>query len=285
MSRLVALLVLCSCGCAYIDAGNVGIRINSYGTQRGVEDMPLLTGRVMYNPFTQTVHEFPTYMQNTNWNKGSAKDESITFNSSEGSNLNVDVGVSYTLERDKVPAFFVKFRRDIDTVTHGYLRNKVRDAIVRMASIHKAAEIFGEKKQMMLAEVLDLVKSEVEDDGFIIDNISFTSEIRCDDRVKASINAVIESSQKALEAENKIKQIEAEAKQKIAAAEGAAESAIKAAEAKAKSALLEAEANLKLSASLTPALIQYKALEKWDGVAPKVMSGDGSGLLMTVDAK
>lgn len=263
--------------CAYIDAGNVGIKINSFGPQRGVQDIPVLTGAVFYNPFTQRVHEFPTYMQNITW----SNDESISFNSSDGATLSADVGMSFTLRADKIPDFFIKFRKDIEIIKHGYLRNKTRDAITRITSAHPATEIFGGKKTVVLTEVAQLLREELADDGIDIDSISFMSEIRCDDRVANAINAVIESSQRALEAKNKIAQIEAEALQKEAEAKGKALAIITEAEARAKAAELESKSNENLGKSLTPALIQYKMLERWDGVAPKVV-GD-SQLLMKLE--
>ena len=42
-----------------IDAGNVGIKINLYGTDRGVDNITIVTGRVWYNTWTTKIIEFP----------------------------------------------------------------------------------------------------------------------------------------------------------------------------------------------------------------------------------
>src|SRR5574339_802290 len=138
MNKIWILGLLLFTGCTLVEPGHVGIRVILYGTQRGVEDYPLTTGRVWYNPITENVYEFPTFMQQAVWAaKDSDKDESVTFNSVEGAALNVDVGIAYQIEAEKVPHIFVKFRQDVDTLTHGYLRTKIRDALNRHASTMK----------------------------------------------------------------------------------------------------------------------------------------------------
>ncbi|RYD92814.1 MAG: hypothetical protein EOP54_20175, partial [Sphingobacteriales bacterium] len=50
-----------------IDAGNVGIKINLYGTDRGVDNITIVTGRVWYNTWTTKIVEFPTYTQSVDY--------------------------------------------------------------------------------------------------------------------------------------------------------------------------------------------------------------------------
>lgn len=272
---LAAVLVV---GCTRIEPGYVGIKVNQYGSQKGVEDFPLLTGRVWFNPFTHSVYEFPTYMQNRSWTSTSEwgdEDESISFNSSEGATISADVGLNYTIQADKVPHIFVKHRQSVEVITQTYLRNKVRDALNRAGSQFKAVDIFGEKKQDLLDKAQNLLQEEVADDGFIIDTLTFLNAPQADVRVMDSINSVIEATQLAIEAENKVRQIEAEARQSVAKAKGESESVLMQAQA-------QAQANRLLTESITPALIQYKMLEQWDGVAPKVLGGGAEQLLLSV---
>ncbi len=273
MNRLMLLglllMVAPGCaGCTRVEPGYVGIKVNMYGTQKGVEDFPLLAGRVWYNPFTEEVYTYPTFMQNMSWTER----EAITFNSIEGSSITADVGVNYTLNAEQVPHLFIEFRQDINAITHGYLRNQVRDAFGRVAGTYKAIEIFGEKKQSLLDAVKADLIHKLKEKGFVLDTVSFMSAPRADERVMQSINSVIEATQKAIEAENKVRQVEAEAMQDVAKAEGKAKSILT--EAKA-----QAEANKLLTESITPELVRYRMLEKWDGVAPRFVGADASILL------
>lgn len=269
-------LVICitsiGCGRQYIEPGSVGLKVNLYGTGKGVEDYPVQTGVIWYNPWSEAVYEYPVHVQNITWTKDpfeeSPNDESLSFNSKEGAVLNADVGFTLSLDQEKVPSIFKKYRKDIDTIIRGPIRNKIRDAINNEASNHNATEIFGPGRAAILTNAKTKLKAELEPEGFIIDELTFANEIRADDRVKQSINAVIEASQRALEADQKVKQIEAEAQQKVAEAKGLAESVLLKAKA-------DAEANDTLAKSITPELLQYEAMRKWDGKLPMV-SGSGA---------
>lgn len=96
-----------------------------------------------------------------------------------------------------------------------------------------------------------------------------------------SFNNAIEekqtAEQEALQAENILRRIEVEAQQKIETARGAAESLKLDAEAQAEAirmkAIAEAEAQKILAEVVTPDVIRLRAIEKWDGVMPRV-TGD-----------
>lgn len=270
MRYLILTLLVILNGCTLVEPGYVGIRVNLYGSDKGTEEKPLQTGRVFYNPWSEDIYTFPTFMQNVIWThdetEGSPHDDSITFNSIEGAGLNVDVALSFSLNKDKVPTIFNKHRMDISHIASTYLRQHVRDALNLTASKMKVVDIFGTKKEELITSAKNHLNSILEPQGFIIDNFSFVSNFRVDERVESSINATIEATQRAIEAENKIKQSEAEAKQLIAEAQGKAESILL--EAKAKS-----DANKMITQSLSEELLKYEALQKWDGIMPKVTGG------------
>ena len=254
-------------GCDVIEPGHVGIKVNLYGEQKGVQNYTLRTGAIWYNRFSEQVYEFPTFMQNAVWTQSSDEqsptDDSVTFNSSEGAVVNTDIALSYQIDKDKVPEIFVELRQDADYITHTYMRGKVRDAINRIASTMKVTDVFGEGKQKLLLDAKKELERELGHKGFIIDMIAFVGEMRVDAKVLDSINLTISASQKAIEAQNKVVQSKAEADQKIEEARGEAESITLVAEAKA-------GANKILTESLSPELLHYEALQRWDGILPKV---------------
>lgn len=263
-------------GCGYVPPGHVGVKVNFYGSNRGVDDLTIVTGRVWYNPFTTEIHEFPTFMQNVVWTKdtteGSPTDESISFNSKEGASLNADVGLSYQIRPEKVPHVFNELRKDADYITRVYLRTKIRDSFNRYSVNYTAVQIFAEGKNSLLKDVrTDLEKSL--GDRFVFDTITLVGQVRGDSSVEQSINRTIEATQRAIEAENKVQQIKAEAEQKIAEANGKAQSILAVAKA-------ESEANRIIAESIKPELMQYKSLEKWDGVLPRFI---GSGTIPFVN--
>lgn len=256
--------------CTVIPPGYVGIKVNQSGGNRGVDQYPVLTGRQFYNPVNERIYEYPVFLQTVVWTKdvkeGDAVDQSITFNSIEGAVVNVDVSLSYAFMTDKVPSIFVEFRRTPEEITNTYMRTKVRDAFSRVASSMPIVDIFGAKKQELLARVKQDLINDLEPKGFRIDSISMVGNPRLDANVAASINSVIQAAQRAQEAQNKVAQVEAEARQKVAEAEGEAQKITTLAEA-------QATANERLTRSLTPQLVQYEALQKWDGKLPQMTGG------------
>ncbi len=76
------------------------------------------------------------------------------------------------------------------------------------------------------------------------------------------------ATQRAQEAQNKVAQSRAEAEQRVAEANGIAQSVL----IKAKA---QADANRILNESLTPMLIQYEGLQRWNGTLP-LMTGGGA---------
>jgi regulator of protease activity HflC (stomatin/prohibitin superfamily) len=263
---------LTTAGCTKVEPGYAGIRVNLYGSQRGVSSLPLVTGRVWYNPLTEEIYQFPTFMQNVVWTRtpseGRPFDESFTANSREGVPFNFDVGVSYQIEADKVPSIFLKFREDAHTLTTVYIRNQVRDAFSIEASKMAIMDIVGPGKPHLLNAVQHDLEGKLGPDGIHFDNVSIIGKTRLPEQVEASINSVIEATQRAQEAQNKVAQSRAEAEQRVAEANGIAQSVL----IKAKA---QADANRILNESLTPMLIQYEGLQRWNGTLP-LMTGGGA---------
>ncbi len=270
---MLAIVVGGNSGCTKVEPGWAGIRVKLYGSQRGVQDFPVITGRVWYNPWTEEIYQFPTYMQNVIWsaspNEGARYDESFTANSQEGVPFNFDVGVSYQIDAAMVPHIFLKFREDANTLTSIYIRNQVRDFFSIEASKMPIMQIVGPEKQILLSRVLMDLRAKLGPDGIRFDNISIIGRMRLPSQVEDSINAVIEATQRALEAQNKVAQSKAEADQRIAEANGIAQATMIRAKA-------QADANNLLNSSLTPMLIQYEALQKWNGTLPQVTGAGGT---------
>lgn len=268
-------------GCTRIEPGYVGIKVNQAGSDKGVEDYPMLTGWIFYFPMTTRIYEYPTFQQNVVWSatgneKVSSGDESISFNCKGGAAITADVSMSGKFKTERVPSVFVKFRTDPERIVHGYLRNEVRDALGRIASTYDPMDIIGEKR----AEFLDAIKKEVESrvgDWWVIDYITFANKLRMDQRIETSINNIIEQKQQTAASLLKVKQTQAEADQKVAAAEGEARSKIAIAKGDSEAVLIkaktQAEANLLLSQSLTPVLVQYETVQKWSGNLPVYTGG------------
>src|SRR6202158_1397111 len=138
-----------------IEAGHVGVEINLAGNQRGASEIPVRTGWVVYSPLSTQIIEFPTFVQTVKWtkdtNEGHPVNEEMGFNSKEGMEIFVDVSLSYAIEAAKAPDFYVKYRlADMESFTHGILRDVGRHSLNGVASTYVVEDIYGEKKAEFL---------------------------------------------------------------------------------------------------------------------------------------
>jgi len=277
---MVVLLSFGSAACSKVPAGHKGVKVYLLGSSKGVEAEELGVGRYWIG-WNEELYLFPTFTQNYVWTKdpaeGSENDESITFQTVEGLSVNADVGISYHIDPNKVTDIFQKYRKGVDEITDIFLRNMVRDAFVTVASTKPVETVYGAGKSDLIKEVEKMVKAQVAVIGIEIENIFLIGDMRLPGAVLAALNAKIEATQKAQQRENEVREAEAQAKKKVAEATGEAQSITVKATA-------QAEANKILAASITPTLVQYKAIEKWDGVLPK-FSGSSAVPFVNIDDK
>jgi len=257
-------LILLISSCERIDAGHVGVKVNLYGNGKGVDDVTECTGWVFYNPFTTKIYEFPTFIQHKEYKKNKDVDNSFIVNSKDGSEFSVSPIMNYSVQREKVPAIFSKYRRSLPEIEEGFLKTAVYDAF-RLATNKYTADELISNRAVFEVEVLRLLEGQLFQEGFIINQ--FTSNLIYPETFKKSIEAKNNAVQSALRAENEVKTAEAQAKIKIATANGNAEAMLTAAKA-------EAEANRMKQVTLTPLLLQLEWINKWNGKLPETMLGD-----------
>lgn len=133
--------------------------------------------------------------------------------------------------------------------------------------------------------------------GIEVDAVSITN-FDFSESFNASIEAKVVAIQRAQEAENKLREIEAIAKQveaeargranaSIASATGEAQAAVMRADGAAKARAIDSEsiaaANLRISASITDELIKYNTVDKLSSNVRVMIVPSGSGLILSPD--
>ncbi len=268
IAGVVALVVLIMSstfiGCARIEAGYVGIKVNLLGGNRGVQDITEVTGFVVYNALTSKVYEFPTFVQHKVWtadtNEDSPSNEEFVVTTKDGLSVSFDIGLDYQVIQSKVPEIFNKYRRPLEVITNEFIRTMVRNAYNQTASNFAAEELVA-KRTSYETEVRKKLDEEMRKSGFDIIQIGIIGKVRLPPGIENAINAKIQAVQEAIRAENQKQSVIAEANKSIEESKGAAESMRIRAESQAK-------ANEILNKSLTPMLIQKMYIEKWDGKMP-----------------
>lgn len=251
--------------CERIDAGHVGVKVDMYGSGKGVNDVTEVTGWVFYNPFTTKIYEFPTFIQHKEY----TGENSFIVNSKDGSEFTVSPIMNYSVQREKVPTIFAKYRRSLGEIEEGFLKTAVYDAFRLATNKYTADNLIGNREQFEI-EVRRILESQLLKEGFVVSQ--FTSNLVYPDTFKKSIEAKNNAVQSALRAENDVKKAEAEAKIKIAKANGEAESMLALAKA-------EAESNRLRQQTLTPMLLQQQWIEKWKGNVPTTQLGGNTQVL------
>lgn len=279
MLTICLLFLVTTVGCSKVPAGNVGIKVNLLGGEKGVETEELGVGRYWIG-LNEELYVFPTFLQNYVWTQsateGSEDDESIKFQTSNGMSVGADVGISYSIVAGKADELFQKYRKGVGEITDLYLRNMVRDAFVMEASLLTVQDIYGRGKTLFLENVQARVRNQV-GDMLNVERIYLIGDLRLPEPIIAALNAKMAATQKAEQRRNEVQQAKAEADKKIEDARGIAESILRVARA-------EAEA-LELKAKVlrdNPALVNYEAIQKWDGALPQV---NGSASLPMINLK
>lgn len=266
------LLILLSNSCERIDAGHVGVKVNLYGTGKGVDNVTECTGIVFYNPLSTKIYEFPTYIQHKEYIVTEEVDNSFVVNSKDGSEFHVSPIVNYSLKREKVPTIFAKYRRSLESIEEGFLKTTIYDAFRMTANSYTAEELIS-NRQVFENKVRAKLDSDLLKEGFVITQL--TSNLGYPETFKKAIEAKNNAVQTALTAENQVKTAEAQAKIKVATAEGNALAMLATAKA-------EAESNRLRQQTLTPMLLQQKWIEKWDGKLPTTQLGSGTNMMYNV---
>lgn len=278
--KLIALVVIIAVGAIgffsilqRVPQGHVGILVHTMGNSRGPDVEALPMGRYFVNPFTQELHLMETFTKNYAWTEdrteGSRENEEIVFQDQQGLVIRTDVGIEMSVNGERAAFLFERYRRKVEEIIDGPLRNYVRDRFVAHASTMLIEDIHGARKTELLQLVRDDVQAEYEQYGINVSQLYWIGEMRIPPAVERSIEARVQATQDAIRAENQLRQTEAQAAMDVAQAVGEAEALVAAASGEAQAIELRGAA---LRAN--PEVLQQDAIQRWNGVLPSVLVGD-----------
>lgn len=262
----------------YVEPGHVGILIHRAGG--GVDAKPLGPGLHLRNPLLSAIEEYPVYMQTLvltrGESEGSSGNDEINVNSKEGQPISLDVAMSFEIDPAKVPALYQTFRTDIGSIQHGYVKQTIRQALQEVVGDEAIADIMGPKKAETVSRAQALLSQRLAQYGIVVKQFTL-NEFRAPPSVIEAINAKNVMQQQALTAQNELQKNEFQARGDSIKAAGRAKAILAEAEA-------QSRANRLLSESLTPTLVQYRLIDKWNGAMPQV-SGGGTPLIQLPPVK
>jgi regulator of protease activity HflC (stomatin/prohibitin superfamily) len=212
-----------------------------------------------------------------------AGDDSIKIQSNEGQQINLDVVIQYQVEKAKASQLYVDWGgAPIETVEDGVVRQYTRSQVPVVAARFGWEEITSTKRDEVVNEITDRLRDEF--DKRHLKLISFgIREVHLPQSLQDALNQKIQAQQAAEQQKYQLAQAEVKAQQDVAQATGQANAVKARAEGDAQAILTKAKAqataNDLLARSITPALIQYEQLQRWDGKLPLFTGGAGTPLL------
>lgn len=185
------------------------------------------------------------------------------------------IAVNYRLVSDKSPEMYKNVGIDYQTV----LITPVVQECMKSATAKYTAEELITERAAVGDEVKTALDSKLNSYGIYIEKFNIVNF-----DFSAEFNNAIEAKQVA---EQNLLKTKTEQQQAIEIANAEAKKKVIAADAQAKATLTEAQAqadaNKLLEESLTEKVIAYEQIQKWNGVMPKVTSGENGGLLFNVN--
>lgn len=256
-------------GCERVEPGEVGIKVNKLGDDKGVGEV-VGVGRV-WTGWNTELYTFPTFKQMKTY------DEPFSFQMSDGTAIGHKIGVAYRVDPAKVTTVFQAYRKGVDEITDTELRQQIADILNRLSSRMTTDKFIDGGKSDLLSAALTELQSKMDKVGIEVISLSWIEKPIYPDTVISSINAKVTANQTTLQRIQEVQQSKAEADKKIEEARGEAQSTMLKAQA-------EADAiNLRGSALRNnPEVIKLNLIEKWDGKLPVYQGGNGPTSILDV---
>jgi regulator of protease activity HflC (stomatin/prohibitin superfamily) len=175
--------------------------------------------------------------------------------------VSTSVAVNWHIEPSRVNQVFQQVG-DMDAIVSGIINPAVSEVVKASIAQRPVKDILQERVKLK-DEIDTALTKRLEPYGVVVDDVSLVN-FAFSPEFNAAIEAKQVAEQQAQQAAFKAQQAEQEAKAEINRAKG------------------QAEAQRLLRETLTPAILQQRAIEKWNGQFPTVMSGEGTLPLINV---
>jgi len=275
MLLMVALTMTLTSCMHRTEIGSASVILEKYGDNKGVQPKAVGPGNY-FESWGQNYYDFPTFKVNYTFTasstEGSKDNEEFTFQTKEGMECAVDLGIAMHFDFDKLPHMYTTYHKQVEEIRSIVLRNTVRDALNRISGNMPVESVYGAGKGLLIDSVKKVVTANLKNDGILIDNIYLIGSVRIPKSIKDALDAKVAMTQDAQKEENKVALATAHANIAIAEAKGRAD-------ARKIEADAEEYYNQKVSKSLTPALVELQRLKVWDGKYPTTYGVNG-GLLI-----
>jgi regulator of protease activity HflC (stomatin/prohibitin superfamily) len=272
--KLTALLLLGvgTAACTRIEPGEVGVKVNRYGSGSGVENNAVGVG-TYFSLWGVDYIPYPVSTQTYTWSRGAQNEDGtttsnqeISFQDKNGLIVSADATVAFRVNPKLAPKLYQIYRMDMEALVAGPIRNKVRSEIVKAASTMTVEQVYSSGKTVLINRALAGTRRYFEPMGLNVDQLEWAGPIRIPENIQERINARAQTEQAAIAARA---QVETER------AKGEASVAKATAEATARKIQAESEANAIRTRAEAIAtnqkIVAYEWVKRWNGQMPQTV--------------
>ncbi|MFT8803606.1 MAG: prohibitin family protein [Acetobacter aceti] len=244
-----------------VQSGYVGV-LTDFGS---VQDAPLEPGLHFAMPFYQRILSVSTQPQ-TNTSDETAATHDLQ-------NVHTSVSVTFHIAPASAPGFYRDFR-DFGTLGARIIVPTVSNDVKAITSSYNAEELITRRDEVD-SKIRELVIKSLLPYHLTIEAVNIANFAFSEVYVQA-IEAKQVAQQQALQAKYTLEQAEISSQEQVVKAKAAADAAVAQAQGEGQSLKItsqaQAEANVRLTASLSPQILQKAAIDKWDGTMPQYLS-------------
>jgi regulator of protease activity HflC (stomatin/prohibitin superfamily) len=260
-------------GTSHIGVGSVGIVKHMNG------QITELNQGIHWVGYGVAVQEYPTYMQSLvlsdNNKEGGSDNQAWAVGTSDQQELPVNTSLTWKINtKDASNLYQTVGGKDIEYITDNIVRTTMKNVVNRVTHDYTWNEIKGNQQSAVTDRINKELGVALAKVGIEIGTFGFTHV--------GSPAGMAQSQQTLATAELNVKQ--AQANQDKAKIDN--QTALLNAETDAQAQLIkaqgEAKANQVLSQSLTPELVEYNKVQKWNGVNPTTVLGAGTSTMVQV---
>jgi prohibitin 2 len=239
-------MLLTGCGIEQVDEGYRGVK-QVWGR---VEGDPLAPGLYFYNPISSGIRELDVRER-----KSSAATDCFTRDTQQ---VKLTYAVTYYPKQEQIGKLYSQFGNGWEaTIVEQAVLGSIKDVVGQYI-----ADDLVSKRETAKAAAEKELKDSLLARGVVVTRLDFVN-LDFDDAYERAVEAKVVAVQRASEAKNKTVQVEEEAKQRVSAAE-----------ADARAMQIKSEA-----LSKNKGLVEYEAIQKWDGKLPVNMFGNSTPII------
>ncbi len=238
----------------------------------GIQDVTLGEGFHFKKPFIDQIVKIEVRTKKI--------EENTVSTSQDQQIVQTTYALNYRVNKDQASKLYQEIGLDYE---NRIIVPALKGAIKTVMAQYVAADLIQKRDEVSI-KIEELIRDKLKDQYLSVERFELT-EIDFSDTYDLAIEAKVQAEQEALKAKNELERIKIEAEQKIVRAEADKAQRILEAEANAEAIELEANAQAKAIAVInvqlqsSPDYLEYKRIDKWNGILPNVVAGDGDVLL------